>query len=83
MFISFSFGVLFLSASKLCADPLTIIFGMLFVISTPLGVGIMWGIGDEGLRETDPLILIVQGVVCGGLIYLSACDLIAREFQAS
>lgn len=44
----------------------------------------MWGEGTyEGLRKIDPVMLIIQGCVCGGVIYISCSDLIAREFQGS
>lgn len=57
--ISFSFGVMFLSAGRLCGDLLTVLFGFLFVVATPIGIGIMWGEGDEGLRKIDPVMLII------------------------
>ena len=71
---------MFVSASRLVCEPLTLLFGFLFTIATPIGVGIMWGEGDTGLRKIDPVMLIIQGCTCGGVIYISCSDLIAREF---
>lgn len=81
--ISLSFGVMFLSASRLCCSAYTLIFGLLFTAATPVGVGLMWAELGEDLRKTDPAILCIQGVVCGAIIYIACSDLIAREFQAS
>lgn len=78
--IAISFGVLFLSAGRLCSSLLTLGYGILFVAATPLGIGIMWADFGENIRETDPTILCIHGAVCGTLIYYACCDLIAREF---
>lgn len=81
--IALSFGVLFLSAGRMCCSGFTIIFGVIFTAATPIGVGLMWANLDEHIRKSDPAILCIQGGVCGALIYIACSDLIAREFQAS
>ena len=43
----------------------------------------MWADFSEDIRETDPTILCIHGVICGAMIYYACSDLIAREFQAS
>lgn len=78
--VALSFGVLFVSGGRLCCDKSSVIFGILFTAATPIGIGIMWAGFEDDMRKTDPLILCIQGVVCGAIIYLACSDLIAREF---
>ena len=80
--ISLAFGVMFLSAGRLCCKPVTIIFGFLFAAATPVGIGIMWA-EEDIIYKSDPAICVIQGIVCGAIIYLACSNLLAREFQAA
>ena len=82
--VAFAVGVAFLSTGRLFCDPITLIFGLLFILSTPGGIllGVEIDLEKEGLI-THMAWIATQAVIIGIFLYIACSSLISNEFQSS
>jgi len=81
--VAFAVGVVFLSSGRYCCSFITLFFGFLFMLSTPGGIILMTYLENNANMKSELTFIIVQGLVCGFLIYFACSDLIANEFFTS
>ena len=77
--VAYTVGTTFLTKQRPLSHWFTIVFFILFILSTPIGIII-----GSSVNSTGGLgIVVIQSIAGGTFIYLATCELIIHEFNTS
>lgn len=77
--LAFTVGTTLISQGQSLCSCTTLTSLILFIVSTPVGVGIGMSVSQAG--QSNIGLIVVQGLAGGTFIYLSCCDLIIHVFH--
>lgn len=74
-----------MNSGRNCLSFVTIVFALLFIISTPAGVACVMYMDKyvPYFKRTEPGPLFGQAAIAGAFIYIACSNLLSNEFQAS